>query len=692
MSLSKNTSIIEIKGIGQKQAEKFSKLGIHTVKDLLFHIPFRHQDTSSVISIEQFKQEEKGTFIAEIEKVSTAYFKKKITTVKVKDETGSLSLTYFNQTYLKNTLKVGDIYIFNATLTKKGNRKNIYNPKFEKLKENPNKQTHLGKLVGIYSETKGLSSRMIRSKVKNLIEEIDKVENILKDPLGKETLKNFDLLPLHSAIEKIHFPENEEDIEQSKKRLAFDEMLQIAFKIEKQNFKREQEKSFPMDIQDKHLNTFIKSLPFTLTEDQEKATEQILEDLTLETPMNRLLNGDVGSGKTVVCAIAILNAIKNNYSSILIAPTTVLAKQHFDTFTTLFKDLDIDVELCISTKKTVKKANNKLIIGTHAILFEKELPKDLSLVVIDEQHRFGVEQREYFKQQRKISPHYLTMTATPIPRSLTEIFFGGLDVSEIKEKPKNRKEIKTHFTPFRKREDCFHWIRENILESKREKEKKVKTKKGEVKEKKDKREYNNQAFIIYPLIEESEKLTAKSVLVEFDYLKNFFKDLRVEFLHGRLKEKEKEKLLKDFREGNIQVLVSTTVIEVGIDIPDATIMVIEDAERFGLAQLHQLRGRVGRSDKESYCFVIPSINVEKDSPAQKRLIYFANHSSGFEVAEYDLENRGPGEVYGLKQAGVPNFKVASIHDIKLLNKARRLAKRVVREDNGYEEILDNIFK
>ncbi len=676
MNISKNSSVTDIKGIGEKQAEKFAHLNIYSVKDLLFHIPFRYQDTSSIITIEEFKQDEKGTFLAEIEKVTTTYFRKKITTVKVKDDTGYLNLTYFNQSYLEKSLKTGDIYLFDAKITKKGKRKNIYNPKFEKFKEKPEKQTHLGKLVGIYPETHGLTSRMIRARIKTLLDEIEDLKKIIGDPLDSEILDKFDLISLDKAVKKIHFPTGKRDIKQSKKRLAFDEMLRIAFKIEYQIFKNEKESSVGMEIKSKHLNDFIKSLPFKFTQDQNKAVEEILEDSTKTKPMNRLLNGDVGSGKTVVSALAILNTIKNGYSCILIAPTTILAKQHFQTFNKLFKEQEIDIELCISAKKTIKKADNKLIIGTHAILYEKELPSDLNLVVIDEQHRFGVEQRMHFKQDDRISPHYLTMTATPIPRSLTEIFFGGLDVSEIREKPKNRKEIKTFFTPYSKRQDCFDWIREKISKNKNE----------------GKENFQDQAFIIYPLIEESEKLNAKAVLVEFEYLKGIFKDLKVEFLHGRLKEDEKEKLIKDFREKKTQILVSTTVIEVGINIPDATIIVIEDAERFGLAQLHQLRGRVGRSDKESYCFVIPSSTVEKGSSAEERLRYFSKHDSGFEVAEYDLQSRGPGEVYGVKQSGIPNFKVASIQDIKLLSKARTLAKDIVREDNGYEKILENIFK
>lgn len=666
MILKKESPITEIKGIGEKQAYLFSKLNIETVKDLIFHIPFRYQDTSEILSIEDFKAKEEGTFLAEIEKVNTTYYKRKITSVKVSDDTGSLTLTFFNQAYLQKSLKHGDIYLFSAKITKKGSRKSIYNPKFEKFRETPENQTHLGKLVGVYPETKGLTSRKIRSKIKILKNDI---EQIIPDPLHKH-LSQINMLPLPQAILQIHFPQKQEDIDKAQERLAFDEMLRVAIKIEKQILQRSKEKSKKNKIMSKDINAFIKSLPYTLTDDQNKTIESILEDTSKTKPMNRLLNGDVGSGKTIVAAIAILNNIKNGYSAILIAPTTVLAKQHFNTFKNIFEDINIDIELCISNEKTIERADNKLIIGTHAILYDQQLPKDLNLVVIDEQHRFGVEQREYFKKKSAYSPHYLTMTATPIPRSLTEVFFGGTDVSEIKQKPKDRVEIKTYYTPYQKRDDCFNWTKKKILDSKKD----------------------DQAFIIYPLIEESEKISAKAVTTEFEYLKKMFKDLQVDLLHGRLKQKEKDKLLQDFKDKKINILVSTTVIEVGIDIPDATIMIIEDAERFGLAQLHQLRGRIGRSDKESHCFVIPNKNVTKGSPAEERLKYFSKHSSGFDVAQYDLQNRGPGEVYGLRQSGVPNFKVASIYDIDLLRESRILAKKILKEDNNIGNILNNLFK
>lgn len=665
-----DSSITEIKGIGDALASKLEKLNIFTVKDLLFHVPYRYQDTSEVLSLKQFLEAGKGTFIAEIVSVKTFYtkFRKQITTVRVKDDTASASLTYFNQSYLSKTLDINGIYLFNGQITQKGKVKNIYNPKYEKLKEEVTQQTHLGKLIGVYSETKGLSSRILRSKIKEIKGQIP---TLVLDSLPSQFVSSNQLLSLPEAIEKAHFPENNDDIIKARERLAFDEMLRVAFKIEEAAIEKQKEVALSTKIDTKATNQFIKSLPYILTGDQEKALNTILEELTLTKPMNRLLNGDVGSGKTIVSAIAILNTIKSGYSAILIAPTTVLATQHYDTFKKLFKDLDIKVELCISSEKNITKAKNKLIIGTHAILYQKELPKDLNLVVIDEQHRFGVEQRKYFKTKALKSPHYLTMTATPIPRSLTEVFFGDLDVSEIKEKPADRKEIKTYYTPYSKRNDCFDWVVNRVKESK----------------------YKEQALIIYPLIEESEKTSVKSVLNEFSYLNDkYSKDVKVAYLHGKLKPKEKEEILNDFRNKKYNLLISTTVIEVGIDIPDVTMMVIENAERFGLAQLHQLRGRIGRSDIQSYCYVIPGAETSTDEDVKERLKYFASHASGFDVADYDLQRRGPGEVYGTKQSGIPNFRVASIHDLETLKKARKVAREILLEDNSYDNILENLFR
>lgn len=671
--LNKETEISELKGIGSKTLPLYHNLKIYTVGELLSHIPFRYRDTSNVISISQFKEQGEGTFLAEIEDVKTTYFRKKITTVKVKDDTGNLRLVFFNQPYLSKTLDKNSLYLFDAkyTTSRNGKTKNIYNPKFEKFKKSREKQLHIGKIIGIYPETKGLTSAFIRRMIKGLENDIPK---IFKDPLEKYIMSgNLKLTPIADAIKKVHFPRNQEDIKDGRERLAFDEMLRIALKIESDNLRRKELRGKRMKILSKYLNLFIKSLPYKLTNDQSRAIDEILEDCNSSKPMNRLLNGDVGSGKTVVCATAILNCIKNGYSAILLAPTTILATQHYNSFRKLFKDFDIEIELAISSEKNISDADNKLIIGTHAILFEKNLPKDMNLVVIDEQHRFGVEQREFFKRESKYTPHYLTMTATPIPRSLTEIFFGGLDVSEIREKPLGRKEVKTYYTPSEKRLECFNWVREKILEDKE-------------------RNLRSQAFVIYPLIDESDASNYKSVLNEFKSLKNLLNGLHVEYLHGRLKDCEKERILEDFRDGKIDMLFSTTVIEVGIDIPNATMMIIEDADKFGLAQLHQLRGRIGRNERESSCFLIPSSIAENDSSARERLMYFAEHVSGFEVAEYDLRRRGPGEVYGIRQSGIPIFKVADIYDINLLRKARDVAKDLLQEDNVTDFILENLFR
>jgi len=665
MSLKANSKVVEIKGVGESLATKFSRLNITTVRDLLFHVPIKYQDSSHLLSIEDFLLKGEGTFLAEIVDVKTFRTRtgKTITTVKVKDDTKKVNLTYFNQPYLSKVLIKNETYLFDGKVTIKGSKRDIYNPKYELFKGEKEKQTNLGKLAPIYPETEGLTSNMIRKILKTVKEDIPK---ILLDPLAKYTD-----ISLQEAITKIHFPKDTNDILQARERLAFDEMLKIAIKIETEIQERSTQKTLPIKTDTKILNKFIKSLPYKLTNDQNKAMEIILEEINREVPMNRLLNGDVGSGKTVVAASAVLNTIKNGFSCVLLAPTTVLAKQHYDTFRALFKGFHIPIELCISSQQDISDANNKLIIATHSILYDKQLPSDLNLVIIDEQHRFGVEQRKYFLKNLPHTPHHLTMTATPIPRSLTEIFFGNLDVSEIREKPSNRKEIKSFYTPFTKREDCFNWVAKKIKES----------------------QFKEQAFVIYPLIEETDISVAKTVLTSFEELKKkYFKDISITYLHGRMKDTEKTKILNDFKKKKYNVLVSTSVIEVGIDIPDATIMVIENAERFGLAQLHQLRGRVGRSDLQSYCYAIPGIEVEKDSKAEERLKYFSKHSSGFDVAEYDLQRRGPGEVYGIAQSGIPLFKVASIHDLDTLKKARNVAKRLLKSDNQIENILQNIFR
>ncbi len=664
--------ITSLHGIGLAQEKKFSNLNIFTIRDLLFHIPFRYRDTSEILNIEDFKSIQEGTFLAQIVESKNIYTRtrKVLTKVKVVDQfDATLDISFFNQSYLTKTFKIGEWYIFDGKISEKGKTKNIYNPKYEKYTGDISLQKHLGKIIGIYHETEGISSRYIRNTILPLEKD---VTQLVKDPIPNTFLKKENLPLLGESIQQIHFPNSQDVLLKARERLAFDEMLRIGIDIEKDKKKRSKLKSLKI-VEDKNLSKeFLNSLPFTLTDDQLKSIDEILKDMSKNKPMNRLLNGDVGSGKTVVAALAILQCIRNGFSAVILAPTTVLAQQHFETFNKLLKPFDIDIEIWISSKKTKAKSPNTLIVGTHAILFKSDIPDNLNLVIVDEQHRFGVEQREKLLKGGAKIPHYLTMTATPIPRSLTEVVFGNVEVSTIKEKPKMQKEIITKYVPYSKRPDCFDWINRKIKESK----------------------YTEQAFIVYPLIEESATLDAKAVLTEFENLKNIhFKDIKIELMHGKLKEKEKIGILERFKNKKINVLVSTSVIEVGIDMPDATVMVIEDAHRFGLAQLHQLRGRVGRGEKESYCFVIPSLNEQGNTVVIDRLKYFASHPSGFDVAEYDLERRGPGEVYGIKQSGIPQFKIASLTDIDMFKRAKSVAKELVKDDNmNLNYILENIFK
>jgi ATP-dependent DNA helicase RecG len=669
MQITANSDITQLKGIGDKLKNNFENLNIYTVGDLIKHIPFRYRDTREIFTIQQFKEEKEGTFLAQIVDTKNIYLRnsKKLTKVKVSDRSDKLDLSFFNQTYLTKSLKKGEWYIFDGKISNKDNR-SIYNPKYEKYEGDISLQTNLGKIYGIYHETKGLTSRNIRKIINQIKNEIPE---IFKEYLPKNILENQKLLTIEESLEQIHFPENKDSLDMARRRLAFDEMLSVAIKIEENSLQRSKQRCQSININNKLHKEFLQSLPYELTKDQNQAINDIFTDIKNEKPMNRLLNGDVGSGKTVVAASSILQSIKNGYSVILLAPTTVLAKQHFETLNEMLKPFNIDIELCISQEKTISNADNKLIIGTHAILYQKELPTDFNLLIVDEQHRFGVAQREQLLKIGKYTPHYLTMTATPIPRSLTEVVFGSTDISTIKEKPKNRIDIDTKYVPTNKREDCFRWIDQKIKEL----------------------NLKEQAFFIYPLIEENET-EIKSVKGQYEILKDkYFKDLNVALLHGRMKNTEKNQILNDFKNKKYNILVSTSVIEVGIDIPEATIIVIENAERFGLAQLHQLRGRVGRSNLQSFCFVIPSENIDDREIALERLKYFANHNSGFDVAEYDLSQRGPGEVYGINQSGIPQFKVANLTDTDLLKECREVARELLLDNNtNIEELNKKLFK
>ncbi len=653
--------------VGPSKALILEKLGIKTIKDLLFHIPFKYRDTSNVLTIAQLKVQREGTIIGKVEKIENIYtrYRKVFTRAKVTDESGSINLVWFHQTYLAKAIKQGELYLFEGKMSKKNN--DFVSPTFEIYSGDLEEQQHIGKITPYYSETEGLTSKWIRARINSIKKNINEI--FLKD-LPNNILEQLGLHTLSHSITQVHFPKSFEDINEGRNRLAFDEMLSVSIQIQKSLNLLQGRKAPKIRFKKSDLDTFLKTLPYQLTLDQYKAVEEILNDLGNEVPMNRLLNGDVGSGKTIVSAIAMYIAYINGYSSVILAPTTILANQHFQTLKTLFDTFNIDVQLRVGNKKIEESNKPRIVIGTHALLYDKDDIKNLGLLIVDEQHRFGVKQREQLLKSRDDGqyPHYLMMSATPIPHTLTTIIFGDMSVSFIRELPPHRIPIKSHYVPKEKREDCFNWIKEKIINS----------------------NMNEQAFIIFPLIEESELLDVKAAVSEYEKLqKGVFKNLKVGILHGRMKPKEKEDTLREFKEKKYNVLVSTSVIEVGIDIPDATIMVIEEAQRFGLAQLHQFRGRVGRGKLQSYCFVLSGDDAPEET--SERLSYFSTHISGFDVAEYDLQKRGPGEVYGVKQSGIPQFKVASINDIQLLIESRNIVSQLNSQGVELDKVKELLF-
>lgn len=525
--------------------------------------------------------------------------------------------------------------------------------------EKKSEQTHIGRIVPVYHQTEGITSKWIRDKIKPLINEWVKE---FHEYLPTTVIKKYELIGYSDAIREAHFPTSEESLKEAKKRLSFDELFLLQLKaLQKkwywQNIGFHEQKSIPL-----HPTTisFIKSLPFELTTAQKKSLKEILDDLNKKFPMSRLLQGDVGSGKTIVAATAILNTILADYQTVLMAPTEILAVQHYHSLFKLFKDYGFNIQFLSGStpdqqKKEIinqiKNGNVDLIIGTHALIQENVSFKNLGLAVIDEQHRFGVKQRDILKSNN--SPHLLSLSATPIPRTLAMTIYGDQDLSIIDELPKGRQQIITRIVPENKRQDAYNWIHEQIMQGR-------------------------QAFIICPLIDESDLLELKSAISEYEHLQqDIFPDLKIGLLHGKMKATEKDEIMELFKNNKLNILVSTSVIEVGIDVPNASIMVIEGAERFGLSQLHQFRGRVGRGEHQSYCFLFTK-NINDDS--KLRLQAMAQYSSGFKLAEIDLSIRGPGEIFGVKQSGIPDLKMASLTDSETISVAREAAQQIINED------------
>ena len=667
-----NTPVSQLFMVGPVYARRLKRLGIETVEDLIYHFPFRYEDYSLVSEIAKVQPGETVTIRGEVVSMKNEYTRlgKKIQKAIVADAAAKIEITWFNQPFLVKTIKVGERYQFSGKADWFGKKIILISPEYEPIRNSqfaprsgiPLRGTirnliHTGRLVPVYPETYSISSKWLRAKI-NLA--LSLVKNELKEYLPLDILFREKLIPYKEAVLKIHFPENKIAAEKARERLAFDELflIQLAGTLRKKEWeKKPAAHKFFID-REKNLK-FIAALPFQLTEAQKRCLGEILTDLTFNKPMNRLLEGDVGSGKTVVAAAAMYTAYLNGFQSVLMAPTEILAFQHYQTVKTFLEPYGPKIALLTGSKKfDIAHLAFDIFIGTQALIQKNISFENLGLAVIDEQHRFGVQQRgELMKKACPptgggTSSHLLTMTATPIPRTITLTLYGDLDLSVLDEMPPGRQRVKTWVVPPLKREAAYNWIREHV--------------KGT----------DEQAFIICPLIEESETLKAvKAATVEFEKLvKKVFPDLKLGLLHGRLKSKEKEAVITQFRHSELDVLVSTPVVEVGIDIPQATIMMIEGADRFGLAQLHQLRGRVGRGNKPSYCLLF---SESESSRAIKRLKAMERLYVGIELAELDLQMRGPGEIYGLKQHGFPDLRVASFGDTVLIQKARAAAQATV---------------
>lgn len=659
----------ELYMVGPTYAKRLKKLGIATVGDFLYHFPFRHLDYSLISTISRIQPGETVSVKGKISTIKNEYTARgrKIQRGVVTDSTGEVELVWFNQPFLVKTLKPGTQVGLSGKVDFWSRKIALISPEYEILTKKG--QIHTAGLVPVYHETYGVSSKWLRSRIAPLIKSfVPKIEEFLPT----ELLKEYGLSDLKHAVEQIHFPKNKESALIARKRFAFEELfiLQLAAKLRKKDWQNKKVMR-ELSVDQERILEFVRSLPFELTRAQKRSLKEILKDLSSVKPMNRLLEGDVGSGKTVVAAGAIYAVFLNGIQSCLMAPTEILANQHFQTLSQLLSPLGVKISLLTGeTKKTV--ADFDLIVGTHALIYRRLKFDNLGLIIIDEQHRFGVEQRGQLVKRGKV-PHVLTMTATPIPRTVALTLFGDLDLSVLEEMPKGRKIVKTWVVPPQKRKAAYDWIKKQISDN------------------------QSRAFIICPLIEQSEMetlQTVKAATTEYEKLKkDVFPDLKLGLLHGRLKSKNKNAVLKNLKQGKIDILVSTPVVEVGIDIPAATIMVIEAAERFGLAQLHQLRGRVGRSSRPSYCLLFSEYH---DTKILKRLKAMETTHLGIKLAEIDLEMRGPGEIFGTQQHGFISLQVASFNNLSLIEQTKKAADWAFPKLKSYpllrEKLKEDIIK
>lgn len=663
----KDTDVMYMKGVGPKIAYKLNKLGIYTVQDLMLYFPKKHIDYSSRTLIRDLKEGETTTVFGYIKSVSAFNTQKKLSVVKVTvaDESGRLDLSFFqaksNRFMLERTKSQFPI---NAGIMLSGKvKRNNYDGKltFDKptysimtgeFLEDKNSNLNIARIVPIYTVCEDLSIKVLRRAIFNAIQKYkDEIENVIPDFMREK----IGLLDKKTAVEQIHFPESQELLEQARFSLIFEELFLIQLKmvrIREQN--SHNHSALALKIKEKGLvKEFIDNLPFELTGAQKKAVNEILNDLNSDVPMARLLQGDVGSGKTVVATIMLLAGVENGYQGALMAPTEILAQQHYNNLQQWLSPMGISVGLFLGSqgkkirekfRTDLRNGQMNIAVGTHALIQEDVDFNNLGAIVVDEQHRFGVKQRNVLKKKSQ-NPQILTMTATPIPRTLALTVHGDLDLTIIDELPKGRKPIKTSLVTSHR--GVYELIQSEI-------------------------DAGRQAYVVYPLIEESETLSAKAATIEAERLqKEVFPQYKIGLLHGKLKNDEKEQVMKDFKDKKYDILVSTTVVEVGVDVPNATVMLIENAERFGLSQLHQLRGRVGRNSLQSYCILHTST---KSQETRERLNIMTQTNDGFVIAEKDLQLRGPGEFLGTRQSGLPDLIISDIvRDAKILEMARNEA-------------------
>lgn len=661
-----DTPITKLPMVGPVYARRLKKLDIETISDLLHHVPHRYLDFRLVSKISQVQIGETVTLKGEVTSIKNQYtkFGKKIQIAQISDDTGKITAVWFNQPYLINTLAEGTEVSLAGKIGWYLRKPAMVSPEYE---VGSGKKVHTGRLIPIYPETAGMSSKWLRGRIAFVHPQ---VEEAIEEFLPKDYLEHLELPSFAKSIKAVHLPTSYEDAQIARNRLAFNELLMLQLKTYARKASWQKNKAVYQLIVDKiELKNFVDKLPFTLTKSQDGATQEILKDLQKVTPMNRLLEGDVGSGKTAVAAVAAFIAFANGYQSVFMAPTQILAQQHFATLNEIFKTFNVRVTL--ATSEGVKKGPGKtdIFVGTHALIHKRVSFDNVALVVIDEQQRFGVEQRAHLVRlsgKKKKAPHVLTMTATPIPRTVALTVYGDLDLSTLNELPKGRQRITTWIVPPQKRQGAYSWIDEKIQKE------------------------AIQVFLICPLIEESETETmkqVKAVTAEYENLKKLFAKRQVGLLHGKMKAKDKETVMQNFKKSKIDILVSTPVVEVGIDIPNATVMVIEAAERFGLSQLHQLRGRVGRGEKKSYCLLFAEAHGQK---VQSRLNALTKGLSGFELAELDLKLRGPGEVFGTRQSGFLDLKIANWQDTELIKKAKEVAQEAFEKPEKFSKLLTKV--